>query len=100
MGGSAAAMTQTKLGIFARRPAVGAAVSLMVGIGLHRTLPDRPEIWLAMAGAGAVAAVGAGRLGGVANVLLTMAVALLGVSAGQLERYHFAANDIIAYTTD
>ena len=56
MGGSPAA-GQTKLGRFARRPAVGAAIALMVGIALHSSLPDRPEVWLAIATVAAIASV-------------------------------------------
>jgi competence protein ComEC len=100
MGGSPAAAGQTKLGRFARRPAVGAAVALMVGIALHSSLPDRPKVWLAMAAGFAVAAVGIRRWGGMASVLLAMAVIGVGVSVGQLERYHFRSDDIVLYTTD
>lgn len=88
------------MGRFARRPAVGAAVALMVGIALHSTVPDRPELWLALGAGFAVAAVGIGRRGGVANVLLAMAVIGMGASVGQLEHYHFQSDDIVLYTTD
>src|SRR4051812_44125168 len=101
MGGSPAAAGQKKLGRFARRPAVGAAVALMVGIALHSSVPDRPAVWLAMAAGVAVAAGGIGRwAGGVANVLLALAVMGVGVSVGRFERYHFRADDIVRYTTD
>jgi competence protein ComEC len=100
MGGSPPAAGQTRLGRFARRPAVGAAAALMVGIALHSSLPDRPALWLAIAAAAAIAAVTCWRWGGVANVLLAFAMIGVGASVGQLERFHFRPDDIVLYTTD
>ena len=101
MGGSPVEVGQTKLGRFARRPAVGAAVALIVGIALHSTIPDRPELWLALAAGLAIAAVCVGRWGrGVGNLLLALAVMGVGVSVGQLERFHFRPEHIVLYTTD
>src|SRR5258706_15733393 len=100
MGGAAVTTAEVKLLGFARRPAIGAAVALIAGIVLHKTVPDWPNAWLALSAAGAVAVVGLWRFGAIATVALAIALGLLGISVGQLEHYHFPANDIIAYTTD
>jgi competence protein ComEC len=91
---------QVRLGPLARRPALTAATALIVGILLHRVLPDLPRAWLALAAAGAVAALALPRFGVTATTCLATALVLLGASAAQLDRFHFAPDDIAHYTAD
>jgi len=84
----------------ARRPAVLAAVALILGIVVHTIVPDWPVGWLALAAGAALAALALVRVPVASAAALFCSILLLGVSAGQLEHFHFAEGDVVAYTTD
>jgi competence protein ComEC len=92
---------ESGLGPLARRPAVSAAAFLILGIVAHRLVPDLPRAWLALSGAGAVAAIGGLRAAArMSTAALALSVALLGVGIAQLERFYFSADHVVAYTAD
>ena len=71
-------------GVVARRPAVAAAVLLMLGISLHRVLPVYPWVWVI---AGMAALVGAGislQKPTVSSLLLAFAIVLGGCASAQI----------------
>src|SRR5687768_10275069 len=89
---------EVRLGPVARRPALTAAAALIAGILLHRLLPDLPRAGLALAAAGAIAALALSRFGVTATACLAVSLVLLGASAAQLDRFHFAPDDVAHYT--
>jgi len=92
------AADRTPLSLFARRPAVSAAVVLILGIAAHGAVADWPGVYLGMAAFLALVSLGCWRLPGVGTGLLVAAVFFTGVAAGQLEHFHFGSEHIAVYT--
>jgi competence protein ComEC len=84
---------------FERRPAVIFTILLGLGIAFTKILPIEPWIWL---GGGAALLVPAiiVRWGFLRVVSLGCVTVLIGLSAGQIERYQFSSDTIANYTTD
>jgi competence protein ComEC len=99
---SAASETEEiRLTWLARRPALSAAVAMILGVLAHRVAADVPRLWVVLSAAGAVLAVVTTKLAPrVSTAALAGAVALLGLGVAQLERFHFAADHVVRYTTD
>src|SRR5207253_1700600 len=91
---------QVKLGVLSRRPTFAAATALILGILLHRAFPDRPQLCLALSMTAAAASIIGLRFGILSTASLVASLASLGVAVAQLEHLHFAADHVIAYTTE
>lgn len=83
-----------------RRPAVPAAVLLILGIIIHSSLPHRPIIWLVMI---VLLLIGTGvsiPWRWVPSICLMAAIFILGVVVAQIQHYYYPTNGISAYATD
>jgi competence protein ComEC len=95
----ARAPTRRLVEFFQRRPAIIFLILLVVGIALTRAVSIQPWIWLGIA-AGLVGPAILFRWLPARILLLGCAIILVGLSAGQIERYQFPADTIVNYTTD
>ena len=84
---------------FERRPAVIFTILLGLGIAFTKILPIEPWIWLGGGAALLVLAIIV-RWGFLRVVSLGCVTVLIGLSAGQIERYQFSSDTIANYTTD
>ena len=84
-------------GVVARRPAVAAAILLMVGITLHRTLPVHPWVWLTLAIGAVAGAAFTLRRSITCSALLSLATILAGCAATQIAYLYFAPDDVGAF---
>src|SRR5690606_10475293 len=83
-----------------RRPALGAVISLMVGIMLYRHLPVLPVLWIAAAAALLISARLNRHNGWLASASLALVLCLMGITLAQLHDYRYASDDIAQYTAD
>jgi competence protein ComEC len=88
------------LNALSRRPFVPAAALLILGILFHAIAPSTPRLWLALAGAAAALALGMHRRGWISTSCLALAIALTGLAAAQLARFHFPHDHIAAIIGD
>src|SRR5579859_4189874 len=87
-------------GMVARRPAVGAAVLLMVGIMLHRVLPVWIWVWMII-GVGAVVAAGIFlRRSLISSALLALAIVLGGCASAEIANWYFAPGDVGEFASE
>jgi len=84
---------------FQRRPAVIFTILLALGISFTRVLPVKPWLWLGCAAALLLVAILV-RWGFLRLASLACVIFLVGLSAGQIERYQFSSDTIANYTTD
>src|ERR1700722_2110294 len=82
-----------------RRPAVLFTIFVAIGIGFFGILPIRPWLWLGGSAFFLVAAVFV-PWGFVRTALLAGVMFLIGVSAGQIERFQFSSDTISQYAFD
>jgi len=88
------------MGFMRRRPAVGAAAAVALGIWLHPFFPVWP---LSGAGVALVVLALAWRMLArpyACSGFVAIALTLVGVLLGQMEHYRFRAGDVAAYATD
>jgi competence protein ComEC len=88
------------LGLVAHRPAVAVAGLFVLGVGLHRVLPHRLDVWIIC---GALLVLGAGimlRHGLISSICLGGAIFSAGVAAAQLEAFYYPRDHISAFATD
>lgn len=81
-----------------RRPAIGVAVPLLVGVLAHRWVAIGPGVGLGVIAAIVVVALVAIRRPIVSGGLLLVAIFLSGAVAGRLEMHYYPATDIGAFT--
>ena len=85
--------------LFQRRPAVFVTILLALGIGFTKFLPVRPWAWLGCAAVLLLTAIlFRWRFFRLASLVCVMF--LIGLSAGQIERYQFPSDTIGNFTTD
>jgi competence protein ComEC len=91
--------TRRLMQFFQCRPAVIFTILVGLGIGFTRILPIEPWVWL---GGAAVLLLGAilVRWGLIRFGSLALATCLVGLSAGQIDRYQFSWDTIAKYATD
>jgi competence protein ComEC len=86
--------------LFARRPAVPAAMALIAGIAGASVFPYRPMIWLCIIGGLTTAAIILRRFNATGSFLLLASLFFIGITAAQLESFCFPAAHIANFTSD
>ena len=87
-------------GVIAQRPAVPAAVLLVLGICLHPALPHLPILWIALLAPLLILSIVLMRRSTVVSSLLAVAILDGGVALGQLEAFYFPANHLSAFVSE
>lgn len=81
----------------ARRPLVGAAICLILGIIAHDRVGIWPGIWGICAGICAIANLLCSRWNRVGSALLAMGIFFAGIVGGQLQHFYFSSHEIGQY---
>jgi competence protein ComEC len=82
----------------ARRPLVGVAVCLILGIIAHDHVLIQPALYLSLAGLCSVASLVALRWERIGSILLAVGLFFAGIAGGQLRHFYFSTHEIGSYT--
>lgn len=82
----------------ARRPALAAANLFILGIALHRSIPQWPWVWLVFILLALICAVLLFGRSGWSSALLATAIVLSGLVSAQLAAFYYPPNDISLFT--
>jgi len=97
VGGSATAGTP---GWMARQPAVAAALLMIAGIVLHRSLPALPWVWASAIALLLILAIAFRRKSIPATACLAVALLISGIALAQLRGFRYPPTDIAHHATD
>src|SRR4051812_12213813 len=82
-----------------RRPALPAAVVLILGIVNYRMIPAHPVIWITLAGVFTLVSVAIFRRT-ISAIPILIAIFFCGLAVAQLREFYFPENHIGQYTPD
>src|SRR5580765_7450737 len=100
MSAHALATTATRpIDVFPRRPALWAALALMGGILIHRSVPAAPICWTILLAIQVLAATVLFSRPVACSMLLFLATITPGLALAQIEAFRYPANHITAFAT-
>src|SRR5688500_1342564 len=86
--------------LVALRPALPVAGLFMAGVVLHRWLPHRPPVWIALAILLTLLAVVTLRRRAVNSLVVAAGIVSIGIAAAQLYAYQFRTDEITLFAGD
>src|SRR5262249_30355947 len=86
--------------LFMRRPAVPAAIALMLGIFAHRAFPVSPITWVISLDVLIILSIVLFRQAVLCSICLALAMAVAGLAIAQSHVYFYPSDHISAFATD